>query len=261
MKTWRLDNITLKSVREQNFEVALLPLGATEPHNYHLPYGTDTIQVEQLADRACEAATAAGARVVLLPTIPYAVQSNMLEFPFAMNVYPSTMFALLKDLVNSLEKHGIRKLILLNGHGGNDFVKPFMREMMGRTSVFLCTVNWWEAPGKEALGAAFVPDGDHANDMETCAMLALAPDLVHMEDASDGAWKQSRFEGVRQGWVSISRPWHLLTESSGVGTPLEATAEKGEAYLQLVVERISSFIKELSDAEMDETFPFEVEKS
>lgn len=260
MNTWKLDSITLKTAREQNFEVAILPLGATEPHNYHLPYGTDTFQVQHVAERACETATRAGARVVLLPAVPYAVQSNMMEFPFAMNVYPSTMFALLKDIVDSLEKHGIRKLILLNGHGGNDFVKPFAREMMGRTSVFLCVINWWDAPGKEALQNSFVPDGDHANDMETSAMLSLAPDLVHMEDAADGAWKKSRFTGVREGWVSISRPWHLLTQSSGVGTPLEATAEKGAAYMQLVVERLSGFIKELSDAEIDATFPFEVEK-
>src|SRR4051794_10121489 len=108
MKTWKLDNITLKVAREQNFEVALLPLGATEPHNYHLPYGTDTFQCEHIADRACEAATKKGARVVLLPAIPYGVESNMMEFPFAMNVYPSTMFALLKDIVGTLEKHGIR---------------------------------------------------------------------------------------------------------------------------------------------------------
>jgi creatinine amidohydrolase len=102
----------------------------------------------------------------------------------------------------------------------------------------------------------FVPDGDHANDMETSAMLSIAPELVQMEDADDGAWQKSRFKGVREGWVSVSRPWHLLTKSSGVGTPYEATAEKGERFFEVVIENLAGFIKELSDAKMDETFPF-----
>jgi len=255
MKSWRLDNITLKSAREQNFEVAVLPMGATEPHNYHLPYGTDTMQCEHIADRACETATKQGARVVLLPTIPYGVESNMMEFPFAMNVYPSTMFALLKDLVHTLDKHGIKKLILLNGHGGNDFPKPFIREMMGKSPMFICTINWYEA-ALPAHDEIFVLDGDHANDMETSAMLSIAPNLVKMEDADDGAWQPSRFTGVREGWVSLSRPWHLLTKSSGVGTPYEGTAEKGARFFDAVEANLAGFIKELSDAEIDDNFPF-----
>ncbi|MDQ3813953.1 MAG: creatininase family protein, partial [Armatimonadota bacterium] len=85
---------------------------------------------------------------------------------------------------------------------------------------------------------------------------ALHSHLVHLEDAADGAWKPTRFEAVNKGWVSISRPWHLLTASTGVGNPLQASAEKGEQYMAVVVERLSTFIKELSDAPLDETFPF-----
>ena len=255
MNTWKLQHITYKVVKEQQYEVALLPIGSCEPHNYHLPYGSDALHSEKLADRICEAAVQSGAKVVQLPTIPYGVQSNMLEMPFAINVYPATLFAFLKDIVESLENNGIRKLVILNGHGGNDFLKPFVREMMGRSAVFIGVVDWWKV-GNDVYKDIFSAPDDHAGEMESSVDMALVGDLVHPEDAGDGAWKPTRFEAVNKGWVSISRPWHLLTETSGVGNPFQASAEKGEQYISVVVERLAQFLRELSAAEMDERFPF-----
>src|SRR5688572_25008233 len=98
---WKLQHLTHQTVRDTKYEVALLPIGACEPHNLHLPYGTDAYESELVSDRVCDAAWKLGAKVVQLATIPYGVQSNMLDLPLAINVYPSTMFALLKDIVNS----------------------------------------------------------------------------------------------------------------------------------------------------------------
>src|SRR4051794_33245614 len=112
-------------VREQGWQAAVLPFGATEPHNLHMPYGTDTFQVEELARRACARAYEAGARVTLLPTVPFGVNTNHLRIPgaLALSVTPTTLLRLLADLVDSLERQGVRKLVLLNGHGGNE-LKP-----------------------------------------------------------------------------------------------------------------------------------------
>src|SRR5438105_5234509 len=115
---------------------------ACEPHNQHLAYGTDAYESELVGERVGEAAHKVGARIVALPTIPYGVQSNMLDLPLAINVYPSTFFALLKDIVDSLERHGILKIVLFNSHGGNDFLKPFIREMNGRSNAFICVIDW-----------------------------------------------------------------------------------------------------------------------
>ena len=104
--------------------------------------------------------------------------------------------------------------------------------------------------------ALFEQVGDHADEMETSVNLALNPELVHLADADEGAVRASRFEAINRGWVQISRPWHLLTTNAGVGDPRPATAEKGERVIEIVVERVSRFLKELSDAEMDETFPY-----
>jgi creatinine amidohydrolase len=92
--------------------------------------------------------------------------------------------------------------------------------------------------------------------METSVNLALNPQLVHLEAADPGQVRETRFEAINRGWAQITRPWHLLTTNAGVGDPRPATAEKGERVIKLVVERVSRFLKELSDAEMDETFPY-----
>jgi creatinine amidohydrolase len=222
----------------------------------HLPYGTDAYESELVSDLVCEQALLLGARVVQLPTIPFGVQSNMLDIPLAINVYPSTFFALLKDIIDSLERHGILKLVLFNSHGGNDFLKPFIREMSGRSKMFISVMDWWRV-GKDVYGSIFENPDDHAGEMETSVMLALMPELVRLNDAMDGSSKPTRFEAVNKGWVSISRPWSSLTESTGVGDPRKATREKGEKYLSVVVPRLAKFVAELSKADVKEAkFPF-----
>ena len=118
MSTPILAEQTHHFVRSQAWEVAVLPFGATEPHNLHMPYGTDTFQVDVLGRRACEAAYAAWAKVILLPTIPYGVNTNYFQVPgsLACSLTPTTLLHILEDLVDSLERQGVRKLLLLNGH-------------------------------------------------------------------------------------------------------------------------------------------------
>jgi creatinine amidohydrolase len=256
MKPWKLQHLTHKTVKDTKFEVALLPIGACEPHNHHLPYGTDAFESEIISDRVCEAAMQLGAKVVQLPTIPFGVQSNMLDIPLAINIYPSTFFTLLKDIVDSLERHGILKLVIFNSHGGNDFLKPFIREMSGKSNVFTCAIDWWRV-GKDRYAEIFDAPDDHAGEMETSVMLALAPELVRMNDATDGSSNATRFDAVNKGWVQISRPWSGLTASTGVGDPRKATGEKGEQYLAVVVDRLANYLFELSRADTrDPRFPY-----
>jgi creatinine amidohydrolase len=258
MNSWKLAHLTQADVRNARFNVAIQPIGACEPHNFHLPYGSDALQSERIADRVCAAAVELGAKVVQLPTIPYGVQSNMFDLADALpiNVYPATLFAFLRDIVDSLERRGVVKLVLFNSHGGNDFLKPFVREMAGRSKAFISVIDWWKV-GSDVYGQIFEKKDDHAGEMETSVNLALNPELVKMDRAADGSFKPTRFEAVNKGWVSISRPWHLLTDSTGVGDPRGASREKGEKYLSVVVPRLAKFIAELSAADVnDGKFPF-----
>src|SRR5262249_25941327 len=119
MREWVLAEQNHAFIREQRWEVAVLPFGATEPHNLHMPYGTDNYEVEIIAERACAQAYGRGAKVILLPTMPFGVNTNHLRVPGALtcSVTPTTLLHLLSDLVDSLERQGVPKLLLFNGHG------------------------------------------------------------------------------------------------------------------------------------------------
>ena len=238
----------------------MLPWGATEPHNTHLPYATDNFQVTAIAEAACGRANAAGARVIQLPTVPYGTQTNMTGFPLAMNLMPSTQLAIVRDLCGSLAGSGVEKLLILNGHGGND-LKFILRELMNESPVKLFLCDWFGPIAADARGELIDKSGGHADEMETSLVLHLRPDLVATDAdgrlrADAGAVRQTRFRAVNAGWVKISRPWHTLTTNSGDGDPHAATADKGERLLDAVAGRLAEFLVELSAAEVDGQFPF-----
>ena len=254
MKPWMVRELTWKEFKTgPRYEVAVLPMGATEPHNLHLPYGTDTYQVEAVGDAACARAWAAGQRVALLPAIPFGTETNQNSFPWSMNLNPTTVAAIITDLVDSLTPHGVRKIVLLNGHGGND-LKWVLRQLYGKTPAHLFLCSWWKA-AMDRLPEIFEDPGDHGGDLETSVMMALEPGLVHLERADPGSMAPTRFEAVNRGWVEITRPWHLLTTNTGAGDPRAATAEKGRAAMEIVVERVSQFLVDLARTPIDENFP------
>jgi creatinine amidohydrolase len=243
-----------KQIIERKTEVAVLPWGATEPHNMHLPYGTDTITATKIGELICEKADEAGAAVCLLPGIPFGCNSNLLAFPMTINMNPTTQLAIIRDVVESLKAHDVRKLVILNGHGGNNF-GFVLREMYG-CGVFMSVVNWW-AVAEDVCGHLIAnKGGEHADEAETSWALHLFPELVGpLEWADDGAVRPSRFEAINKGWARITRPWERLTKQSGYGDPHQATAEKGRQWIDVSVERLSAFLVELAAAEMDDTFP------
>src|SRR5215475_10201505 len=243
-------------IRSQKWEVAVLPFGATEPHNLHMPYATDNYQVEEIGKRACQKAYEAGAKVLLLPTMPFGVNTNHLQVPgaLALSVTPTTLLRIITDLVDSLERQGVKKLVLLNGHGGNE-LKPLTRELFHRTGVFLCVCDWFRMATDQYPGL-FERPGEHADEVETSLGLAFFPDLLTPELADNGAAKPTRFEAINRGWVSITRPWHLVTTNTGLGDPSAATADKGQRLMEILVERLSAFLVQLSAAKMDQTFPY-----
>ena len=243
-------------IRSQRWEVAVLPFGATEPHNLHMPYGTDNYQVDEIGRRACAKAYASGAKVLLLPTMPFGVNTNYFQVPGALacSVMPTTLLAVVTDLVDSMERQGIRKMLLLNGHGGNE-LKPLMRELHHRTKVFLCLCDWYRV-AQDRYPSLFEQPGEHADEMETSLGLAFFPELMKPEQADAGKAQPTRFEAVNRGWISITRPWHLATTNTGMGDPSAASAEKGRRLMDIVVERLAGFLVELAAAKMDERFPY-----
>lgn len=255
-RPWRLAEQTHAFIREHQWEVAVLPFGATEPHNLHMPYGTDNFQVETLGDLACKKAHEQNAKVLLLPTIPFGVNTNHLriEGGATCSVTPTTLLAIISDLVDSMGWQGIRKLVLLNGHGGNE-LKPLIRQLHHQSDVFVCLCDWFRM-ARDAYPEIFNEPGEHADEVETSLGLAYFPELMHTELADDGAIRPTQFDAINRGWISITRPWHLATTNTGAGNPVAATAEKGKKLMDVLVDRLSSFLVELAQSEMSTDFPY-----
>jgi creatinine amidohydrolase len=256
MAGYVLAELTHAAVRDISWQAAVLPFGATEPHNLHMPYGTDTLQVNEIGRRACGHAWEKGAKVALLPAMPFGVNTNHLKVPGALtcSVTPTTLLAFLTDLVDSLERQGVRKLVLLNGHGGNE-LKPLTRQLHHKTGVFLCVCDWYRMAA-DLYPKLFEQPGEHADEVETSLGLAFFPELVFPEQADDGAARPTRFEAINKGWISITRPWHLVSANTGLGDPKPATAEKGKKLMDALTERLGDFLADLAAAEMSETFPY-----
>jgi creatinine amidohydrolase len=244
-------------IRSHPWDTAVLPFGATEPHNFHMPYGTDNFQVEELGRRAVGRAYERGAKVLLLPTMPFGVNTNHLKVPgaLALSVTPTTLLKLITDLSDALERQGVKKLVLLNGHGGNE-LKPLSRELHHRTKIFLCVCDWFRMAG-DLHASIFKNPGEHADEMETSLGLAYFPHLMRMNQAGPGTMHKTKFEAINNGWVSITRPWHLLTDDTGAGDPSAGTAEKGQKLMEALTVRLGDFLYELATAPMTETFPYE----
>ena len=251
MRPYILAETTWGTVKGTRYDVAILPWGATEAHNHHLPYGADNLQSERVAERAAERAWKAGARVVVLPTVPFGVNTTQLDIPLTLSVNPSTQLTILRDLVGDLDHQGIHKLLIVNGHGGNDF-KQIIRELQPATRVFLCMINWYSAV--DVTRFAF-EHGDHAGDAETSAMLHLAPEMVRpLDEAGQGRARPWKLRGLREGWAWAPRRWTQVTDDTGIGNPRKATAAKGEAYVTAAVDRIASFLVELAAADANDLY-------
>ena len=237
-----------KSVKETIFTVAVLPWGATEAHNYHLPYATDNYQAEYVTIAAAEKAWNNKVKVIVLPTIPFGVNTGQMDISLCMNMNPSTQYAVLKDVVEVLNAHDIHKLVIVNSHGGNNF-KQMIRELsLEFPKVFVCSINWWQAANATAY---FDEPGDHAGELETSAMQHIAPHLVlPLGQAGSGSAKQFKIKGLKDGWVSAQRQWTHVTEDTGVGNPKKATQAKGTAFLDVVVHNIAEFFQELHHADL-----------
>jgi creatinine amidohydrolase len=231
-----------KHVQTTPYDVLVLPWGATEAHNYHLPYGTDVYESGAIAEASAEIAWNAGARVAALPPVPFGVNTGQLDIPLTINMNPSTQLAVLRDVVESLEMQGVPKLVILNGHGGNDF-KPMLRELQGATEVFITLVNWWTCLDTKPY---FDNPGDHGGDLETSLMMYLQPDLVHLPQAGEGRTNPSTVKALREGWAWAPRDWLRATVDTGSGDPRAATAAKGERYFRAVTQHIASFLVELA---------------
>jgi creatinine amidohydrolase len=244
LRPYILSETNWKHIKDATFELAVLPWGACEAHNYHLPYGTDIIEAELIAAEAARITWEQGGKIIVLPSIPFGVNTGQFDVTLDVNMNPSTQFLVLRDVIEVLDRQGIDKLIILNSHGGNDF-RQMIRELgLKFPKMFLSTCNWFQSIDQKEF---FENKDDHAGEMETSLLLYLRPDLVlPLSEAGDGAAKRFRFQGIREGWAWAERKWTQVTKDTGVGDPRKATKEKGEKYFKAVTNKVAQLFMDVA---------------
>lgn len=233
--------------RQFKYDVAILPWGATEPHNLHLPYMTDCILSQAVAlDAAERALRQYGVRCMVLPPVAMGSQNpGQRDLPFCIHYRYETQFSILKDIVASLHHQGIRRLLIVNGHGGNSF-KQMIRDLSLVThpsSIMIASAEWFKmATAKDF----FEQPGDHADEIETSVMMHYHPELVRLEEAGEGKARSFVIEALREGKVWMPRHWTLVTDDTGIGNPALSTAEKGRRFADACADGFARFLRDFS---------------
>jgi creatinine amidohydrolase len=241
-----------KHLKDESFELAILPWGATEAHNYHLPYATDNFQAEAMVQESAKMAWEEGHKVVVLPTIPFGVNTGQKDIYLDLNLNPSTQLAILRDIITVLNNQGIYKLLIFNGHGGNNF-KPLVRELgLEFPNMF---ISFCFFPQMFDKSMYFKEAGDHADEMETSLMLYLRPDLIlPRTEWGRGEAKKFKVNAFNEEWAWAERQWLKVSADTGIGNPEYATKDKGERFFKDVCEKLSKLLKELCDTDLEHLF-------
>jgi len=247
MRPYILSETNWYTTKNEKFDLAVLPWGATEAHNFHLPYSSDNVESESIAAESARLAWENGAKVIVLPCIPVGVNTGQRDIYLDLNLNPTTQMAILSDLIDVLSLQKIKKLLILNGHGGNDF-KIMVRELgVKYPEMLLGICNWYQILDKKQY---FDNQGDHADEMETSLLLYLRPDLVlSREKWGRGTEKKNKIKGFREGWAWAERKWSKITEDTGIGNPELASAEKGKKYFDSLALKISGLLVEMCKAD------------
>lgn len=234
--------------------VAVLPVAATEQHGQHLPVITDTALVSEIASRA-EAALPDS--IVLLPTLWVGNSHHHLGFPGTISISSETYIRVLQDMADCLLQSGFRRIVFLNGHGGN--ITP-LSEALYRLSQrpaegelpWIAAATYWRLGQAAVDRAGFMesPRLTHACEYETSMMLGLRAEWVQMDKAHGvRTERHSKFYDPLSyvpSTVTVSETFAQMTPTGAMGDPALATREKGARLLDIFAEAIVDFLREFS---------------
>lgn len=242
-------SVSYNDIKDKKFDYAILPWGATEPHNYHLPYLTDCYLAHDIAvDAVRQAYEKASINGMVLPPITLGSQNpGQWNLPFCIHTRYETQKAILTDIVSSLNCQGIHKLIILNGHGGNNF-KNMLRDLAVDFPDFLIVASdSFKIVPNEGF---FEERDDHAGEMETSVLMYYRPELVNLSVAGDGNYKPFASQALRKGTGWTPRNWAKVSQDTGIGNPHKSSAEKGKKYAEAVVCELADLFIDLVNGEI-----------
>jgi creatinine amidohydrolase len=224
--------------------VAVLPVGATEQHGPHLELCTDIAIAEGFARRLT---ADLGDDAVLCPPLAYGLSEHHLHFAGTLTLRPATFTAVLSDIVESLAVHGIRRLLVINGHGGNiDAVKLAARQARRDQNVLVAHLCWARL-ASDVIRAEMAGEAryNHACQIETSIAMALVPQIVRPDRITEAALVSRRdpYTEPHDGVVDVPIWFHEWTANGALGEPRAASAELGERIVATAHERSLGFAR------------------
>jgi creatinine amidohydrolase len=251
--SFMLENYSWKSARKtfRSKKVALVPVGSMEQHGPHLPLGTDFFIAQALAESAARDTGA-----ICTPGIPIGVSAHHRQFWGTLWVSPQTFRQYVCEAAIGLGYHGVRRIIFVNGHGGN---LPSLQEIsrnLRPEKLYSVAYQWWTDPSViELLNRLFKSKGTHAGAMETAMMLAIRPELVDAASYEEAARGAAAEFGIKKFGAELPVDTVEFSESGATLDPREATVEAGKRIFQTALDSLKSFIDWLENAKVDDLEP------
>lgn len=240
--------------RLQETDIALLPVGAIEQHGAHLPLDVDSFDAEHLCN--CVAQACSNPKPLVLPVIAYGVSYHHDSFTGTISISNDTLSRLVYDIGMSIARNGIKKLVIINGHGGNDATLNYAAQMINRdANIFVC-VDTGETSDVDIYDLIETPNDVHAGEVETSTTLAVRPHLVKMDQAQSDIpeFSSTYLDFTSKRGVS----WHARTEkysTTGVmGDPTKASREKGEKIWQIMIAHLVTLVEDLKALTMEQIY-------
>ncbi len=235
-------------------DVAILPVGAIEQHGPHLPLDVDSYDADYLAKRVAEACS--NPKPLVLPLIPYGVSYHHNDFKGTISISNDALSKLVYEIGMNLARNGIKKLIILNGHGDNSPTLKYAAQMINQDARIFTCVDTGETSDFDIDKITETTNDVHAGEVETSTSLATRPHLVKMDLAKssipDFASRYLNFSSVR------GIPWYAYTkrfsESGVMGDPTKATAEKGEKIWEMMIAHLVVLVEDLKSLSLEEIF-------
>ena len=223
-----------EAYRESDF-VALVT-GSHEQHSTHLPLLTDSIIGEYFARRLAEEANTAGIKILLLPTLWIGYSEEHANWPGTLTLSPQTLENVLLDIAKSLRRHGVRRFLLINSHGGNVPVMQLVVDRIERDVELPTFLLDWDIYGKypEKSEPKEKPEAmklDHAGRWETSLLIRARPDLVQKEKERE---PKTKALSIARGWWG-ARYWENFTDTGATDDPRGASGKDAEPFFQRAV--------------------------
>ena len=240
--------------RFEEVDVALLPVGSVEQHGPHLPLDVDAFDAQHLALKVAEACT--DPKPLVLPLIPYGVSYHHEDFSGTITISPDTLSQLVYEIGMSAARHGITKLVIINGHGGNSPALHFAAQMIDRDAHIFTCVDTGETSDPDIEALAETPNDVHAGEIETSTTLAVRPELVRLKSARKFIPRFSSryldFTSKRSvGWYARVAK---ISPSGVLGDPTKASPEKGKKMWDLMVKNLVELVEDIKSLSLDEIY-------